>query len=147
VTGHWLHEIKAYASSTLKPLLYMGTAPERKRYGAGAGRSRMDPHGDGLTWPYLERRVAASRRLLPRFDEHNVVITSYDVLRNDLEALRVRPYLYCVLDEGHVIKNPRAKLTLAAKALRADHRLILTGTPIQVGRRPPPAAVGAQQPV
>ena len=77
--------------------------------------------------------MAASCRLLPRFDEYNVIITSYDVLRNDLETLWTRSYLYCVLDEGHVIKNPRAKLTLAAKALRADHRLILTGTPIQVG--------------
>jgi TATA-binding protein-associated factor len=40
---------------------------------------------------------------------------------------------YIVLDEGHAIKSPRAKTTLAVKRLRAAHRLVLTGTPIQNG--------------
>ena len=40
---------------------------------------------------------------------------------------------FAVLDEGHVIKNPKSKTALAVKqvGLRARHRLILTGTPIQ----------------
>lgn len=38
---------------------------------------------------------------------------------------------YAVLDEGHKIKNPRARVTVALKRLDIDHRLILTGTPIQ----------------
>ena len=72
-------------------------------------------------------------RLATQLDRHNVVIVSYEVLRHDLDVFLARqPFLYCVLDEGHVIKNPDAKLTLAVKALRADHRLILSGTPIQV---------------
>jgi len=35
-----------------------------------------------------------------------------------------------VLDEGHVIKNPRAKMSLACAALKAERRWVLTGTPI-----------------
>jgi TATA-binding protein-associated factor len=62
-----------------------------------------------------------------------VWVVSYEVLRHDLAVFLERgPFLYCVLDEGHVIKNPDAKLTRAVKALRAEHRLILSGTPIQV---------------
>ena len=38
---------------------------------------------------------------------------------------------YLVLDEGHLIKNPNLKLTDNINALDADHKLILTGTPIQ----------------
>ena len=39
---------------------------------------------------------------------------------------------YCVLDEGHVIRNGKSKTSQSVKTLIANHRLILTGTPIQV---------------
>lgn len=39
---------------------------------------------------------------------------------------------YCILDEGHVIKNGKTKLSKAIKQLTANYRLILSGTPIQV---------------
>ena len=61
----------------------------------------------------------------------DIVITSYDVCRNDIEALQPLQWNYCVLDEGHLIKNPRAKTTLAVKRIASNHRLILSGTPIQ----------------
>ncbi|EPY53849.1 TATA-binding protein associated factor Mot1 [Schizosaccharomyces cryophilus OY26] len=61
----------------------------------------------------------------------DVVVTSYDICRNDMESLVKVDWNYCVLDEGHVIKNARAKLTKAVKCLRSYHRLILSGTPIQ----------------
>ena len=38
---------------------------------------------------------------------------------------------YAILDEGHKIKNPRAGVTVALKELNIEHRVILTGTPIQ----------------
>lgn len=39
---------------------------------------------------------------------------------------------YCILDEGHVIKNGKTKLSKAVKQLTANYRIILSGTPIQV---------------
>lgn len=39
---------------------------------------------------------------------------------------------YCILDEGHVIKNGKTKLSKAIKQLTANYRIILSGTPIQV---------------
>lgn len=59
----------------------------------------------------------------------------WQALRNDVQRF-VREALvwnFAVLDEGHVIKNPKSKTSLAVKqvGLRARHRLILTGTPIQ----------------
>ena len=38
---------------------------------------------------------------------------------------------YCVLDEGHVIRNTKTKVSQSIRALRANNRLILSGTPIQ----------------
>ncbi|KAF2767759.1 SNF2 family DNA-dependent ATPase domain-containing protein [Teratosphaeria nubilosa] len=61
----------------------------------------------------------------------DIVITSYDIARNDVEILAPINWNYCVLDEGHLIKNPKAKVTIAVKRLASNHRLILSGTPIQ----------------
>jgi SNF2 family DNA or RNA helicase len=60
-----------------------------------------------------------------------LVVTSYDIARRDSKELRQIPWLYVVVDEGHHIKNPDAQRTKAIKAIQGQHRLILTGTPIQ----------------
>lgn len=75
---------------------------------------------------------AADRvRLKSKIGTTDIVITSYDVCRNDVDVLSPHSWNYCVLDEGHLIKNPRAKTSVAVKRLASNHRLILSGTPIQ----------------
>jgi TATA-binding protein-associated factor len=64
-------------------------------------------------------------------EKADIVITSYDICRNDAQIFTPISWNYCVLDEGHLIKNPKAKITLAVKQLISNHRLILSGTPIQ----------------
>lgn len=71
------------------------------------------------------------QRLVPKLKKHDVVITSYEVVRNDVNTLEEFNWHYCILDEGHIIKNAKTKLTKAVKCIRANHRLILSGTPIQ----------------
>ena len=70
-------------------------------------------------------------KLQAQLGQTDIVITSYDVCRNDVEILAPLNWNYCVLDEGHLIKNPRAKTSMAVKRLNSNHRLILSGTPIQ----------------
>lgn len=70
-------------------------------------------------------------RLRDQLDKTDIVITSYDICRNDADIFAPLNWNYLVLDEGHLIKNPRAKVTIAVKALQSNHRLILSGTPIQ----------------
>lgn len=65
------------------------------------------------------------------FGQYDVVVTSYDIARNDISDVSAQNWNYCVLDEGHVIKNASSKLTKAVKTIKANHRLILSGTPIQ----------------
>ncbi|KAJ5818637.1 hypothetical protein N7474_004228 [Penicillium riverlandense] len=74
---------------------------------------------------------AERARLQSQLTTADIVVTSYDVCRNDNDVLNPISWNYCVLDEGHLIKNPKAKITLAAKRLISNHRLILSGTPIQ----------------
>ena len=59
-----------------------------------------------------------------------IIIATYGKLRQ-AEGFIDYQWHYAILDEGHQIRNPEAKLTIAAKKLRTCHRLILTGTPIQ----------------
>ena len=70
-------------------------------------------------------------RLASQLGKQDIVITSYDVCRNDIDILAALNWNYCVLDEGHLIKNPKAKISMAVKRLLSNHRLILSGTPIQ----------------
>ena len=60
-----------------------------------------------------------------------LVITSFDVARLDREQLGSVRWLYVVVDEGHHIKNPNADRTKAIKTINGQHKLVLTGTPIQ----------------
>jgi superfamily II DNA or RNA helicase len=63
--------------------------------------------------------------------EYDFVLTSYALLRLDRYDLERHEFSYLVLDEAQNIKNPHAATTKAAKALRARHRLALTGTPTE----------------
>ena len=74
---------------------------------------------------------ASRSALKPRLSGSDIVITSYEIIRNDLDIFAPLSWNYCVLDEGHLIKNPRAKTSVAVKQLTSNHRLILSGTPIQ----------------
>mmetsp|Transcript_11790 Transcript_11790/g.47593 ORF Transcript_11790/g.47593 Transcript_11790/m.47593 type:complete len:566 (-) Transcript_11790:190-1887(-) len=71
---------------------------------------------------------SALRKKIP---SHDLVVMSYEVLRNDIEHLSGVTWNYAVLDEGHIIRNNKTKMTQAVKRVRANHRLILSGTPIQ----------------
>ena len=61
----------------------------------------------------------------------DVVIVSYETVRTDIEFLASFCFNYCVLDEGHTIRNSKTKVTQAVKRLVSNHRLILSGTPVQ----------------
>ncbi|KAL9101790.1 MAG: hypothetical protein Q9163_002986 [Psora crenata] len=70
-------------------------------------------------------------RLVGQLGKTDIVITSYDACRREIDILAPLKWNYCVLDEGHLIKNPKAKISMAVKRLMSNHRLILSGTPIQ----------------
>lgn len=60
-----------------------------------------------------------------------MIVASYDIVRKDIDFFSSIKWNYCILDEGHVIKNGKTKSSKAIKQLIANHRLILSGTPIQ----------------
>src|SRR6185295_15825294 len=65
---------------------------------------------------------------LERADLH---VINYSQLRLMSEKLVATRWLAVILDEGQYIKNPNSQTAQVARALRAEHRLILSGTPIE----------------
>ncbi len=73
-----------------------------------------------------------SRRYeMPRIAKHDVIITSYSLLRRDLAQLRAFNWHWLILDEAQNIKNPHSQSARAARTLEAHHRLCMTGTPLE----------------
>jgi SNF2 family DNA or RNA helicase len=66
-----------------------------------------------------------------RAGEIDVVVTTYGTLRRDAAELADMRFDYIVLDEAQAIKNPGSASAKAARLLMADHRLAITGTPIE----------------
>lgn len=61
----------------------------------------------------------------------DLVVTTYATMRRDIEKLRKRKFDYAILDEAQAIKNPTAQATKAARLLKSDFRLAMTGTPVE----------------
>ncbi|XP_008278401.1 TATA-binding protein-associated factor 172 [Stegastes partitus] len=101
LTGHWVDEVGKFCTKEYLNPLH-------------------------YTGPPTERM-----RLQHQVKKHNLVVASYDVVRNDIDFFRNIKFNYCILDEGHVIKNGKTKLSKAIKQLAANFRVILSGTPIQ----------------
>jgi superfamily II DNA or RNA helicase len=62
---------------------------------------------------------------------HDLVLTTYPLLSRDKEALLDNEFHLLVLDEAQNIKNPKAKATQLVHQIKAEHRLCLTGTPME----------------
>ncbi|WP_277543302.1 DEAD/DEAH box helicase [Haloarcula laminariae] len=62
---------------------------------------------------------------------HDLIVTTYGVVRNDINELQEIQFHRTVLDEAQKIKNTDAKRTQAIRALSTRHRFALTGTPVQ----------------
>jgi superfamily II DNA or RNA helicase len=93
-------------------------------------------------WQQEIRRFAPELRLLilhgakrraafAAIDAADVILIGYPLLLLDRDMLLVREFCFLILDEAQTIKNPQAQVSQVARALRAEHRLCLTGTPME----------------
>jgi superfamily II DNA or RNA helicase len=71
------------------------------------------------------------KSLLDTVQPVDLIITTYTLLLQDKELHLGQHYSYFILDEAQFIKNPRTKMALSAMQIKADHRLCLTGTPME----------------
>ena len=63
--------------------------------------------------------------------QHNIILTTYTMVRNDIEKLQEQSFYYTILDESQNIKNVASQISRAVILLKSKHRLALSGTPIE----------------
>ena len=71
-----------------------------------------------------------SNRTFP-FEDYDIMLTSYGVIRLDLDMFADKKWFICVIDEAQNIKNPNTQQTKAIKGVPAYNKIALTGTPIE----------------
>ena len=74
---------------------------------------------------------AARHNLRKQIPQHDLIVTNYALLRRDLEELQKFAFRAVILDEAQFIKNPGAQVTHSVKQLKCEHKLALTGTPLE----------------
>jgi hypothetical protein len=64
-------------------------------------------------------------------EQYDLVFTTYGTMKRDIEFLSKPTFNYVVLDEAQAIKNPASQNAKAVRLLRARHRVVMTGTPVE----------------
>jgi superfamily II DNA or RNA helicase len=79
--------------------------------------------------------VGAQRKKVDDLEQvarfYDVIITTYGTVRNDSALLSKNEFFYLILDESQSIKNSTSKTYKAVLGLKARHKLVITGTPIE----------------
>ena len=74
---------------------------------------------------------AQRKKLLNDIKQYDIIVTSYTLLQKDVEFYKKIIFFYAILDEAQHIKNRDTRNAKSVKMIQANHRLILTGTPIE----------------
>ncbi len=62
---------------------------------------------------------------------HQIILTTYGTLRNDVDLMKTAPFSGVIVDESQNMKNPKAQQTQAIYQLQSQYRVCLSGTPIE----------------
>ena len=72
-----------------------------------------------------------NQRDIEQFNNYNIILTTYAIVRNDIEKLKEHTFDTIILDESQNIKNIDSKISKAVMLLKAQHKFTLSGTPIE----------------
>lgn len=77
--------------------------------------------------------LSERKKQIEEIDQYDLVITSYDLLKRDIELYSQKDYKfrYIIADEAQYLKNSNTQNAKSIKKIKADTRYALTGTPIE----------------
>jgi superfamily II DNA or RNA helicase len=79
----------------------------------------------------LDHTGTSRARETEAFTGYDLVLTTYGTLRRDAASFKDHQFDYVILDEAQAIKNAASESAKAARLLEANHRLALSGTPVE----------------
>ncbi|TGD77926.1 DEAD/DEAH box helicase [Hymenobacter wooponensis] len=149
---NWLHFVQDYHFGGCladdmglgKTVQTLALLLDRKESGAAKGAASLLVMPTSLVYNWMSEafKFTPGLRLLiytgtyrdknvEQFADYDVVLTSYGIVRLDIELLKSYKFDYVILDESQAIKNPSSTTSQAVRGLHSRHRLILTGTPVE----------------
>ncbi len=84
--------------------------------------------------PFLRKLIytgSGRKKSIKYFDNYQIILTTYGTLRNDIDFIGNYEFLFAILDEGQQIKNPQSLIAKSVFNINAQHKLVLTGTPVE----------------
>jgi non-specific serine/threonine protein kinase len=148
----WLHFLNEFGfggcladdmglGKTIQALVYLQAQHQSPSRGQPASLVVV-PRSLLVNWQREASRFTPSLRLLEHFNQdrtkdlavfnqYDVIITTYGIMRRDISLLRKYTFQHVILDESQTIKNPLSQTSRAARHLIAKQRLALTGTPVE----------------
>jgi chromodomain-helicase-DNA-binding protein 7 len=111
--GHWRREVENW--SDMNPVVL---------HGSQESRNMIYQYEFHHTDPKDNRQITSCYKW-------NVLITTYETILAESARLGKIKWQYLVVDEGHRLKNKKSKLMEVLKAFKSEHKLLLTGTPLQ----------------
>ena len=94
-------------------------------------QSEIEKFSSNLTSLIVHGSSDDRKVLIQNCKDYDVIITSYDYLKRDVEQYEQFDFMYLIIDEAQYIKNHNTKNALSVKQIHAKHRFALTGTPIE----------------
>lgn len=94
-------------------------------------QNEIDKFSDHLTSLIISGNHEERKALLQNYANYDVIITSYDYLKRDVEMYQKITFSYHILDEAQYIKNHATKNAQSVKQIHSLHKIALTGTPIE----------------
>ena len=70
-------------------------------------------------------------QIMMQYQEYDLLVTSYDYIKRDYDVYENKQFNYVILDEAQYIKNQNTKNAQTVKKLNSEHRIALSGTPIE----------------
>lgn len=124
-----------------KTVQVLALLEERRRQGAGPSLVVV-PRSLVFNWHQEAARFTPQLRVLDHagsdrlrgtdhFKQYDLILSTYGTLRRDIAQWTDVRFDYVILDEAQAIKNAASESAKAARVLRANHRLALSGTPVQ----------------
>ena len=120
-------ELRAHQTGSGKLAASLVVVPKSLVFNWKAEAAKFTPKLSILDHTGVERE----RKSAEHFDEFDVIITTYGTLRNDAILFKDKCFDYIVLDEAQAIKNTSTESSKAARLMKANHKLALSGTPIE----------------
>lgn len=147
----WIHFLRSFGfggcladdmgvGKTAQVLALLETRREMRERGEVGPSLAVVPKSLVFNWRQEAQRFTPALKVLEytglgrdmrRLQEHDLIVTTYGTLRRDVIELKNVRFDYVILDEAQAIKNAGSESAKAARLVVADHRLALSGTPVE----------------